>query len=114
MKKSYGEPFSEYVIIPINGWYKENVNRTKSHLLATEVDIQINMFSSSMMHWICGEIDITHIVIVNDSSGLHRTLQFLQQLTNPTRLSDGEGNNSIFSLIADVGDGGLTPRRPCY
>ena len=84
----------------------ENPNMVKGNLLSHEVNIELNMLHTLMVHWVGGEVDHTNIIAVDKSGLVNITQQLLEQLTDPRAF----GHDPILCLGAGAGDRGLSLR----
>jgi hypothetical protein len=75
-----------------------NPKFAESHLLAHEVNVQLNVFRSSMMNWIGRHIHCRYIVTEDHCSLGERRAEFVEELPQPDAVSDGISNSTIFSL----------------
>jgi hypothetical protein len=54
----------------------KNSNLSQSHVLADEVNINLNMLRASMVDRICCHIDSAHVVTVNNRGQSERNMKF--------------------------------------
>ena len=58
----------------------QHPNFAKRYPLAYEVDVNLDVLCSSMLHWIRGHVNSGHIVTINQCSGAKRSMEFLKKL----------------------------------
>ena len=88
----------------------KNPNTAKGNLLAHEVNIELNMLRTAMVHRVGGKVDRADVITVDKSSFMNITKQLLEQLTEPRALSHGISHGAILCLGAGAGDRGLPLR----
>ena len=88
----------------------ENANTAKGNLLSHEVNIELNMLHTSMVHRVGGEVDRADIIAVDKSGLVNITKQLLEQLTYPRALGHGVSHGAILCLGTRAGDRGLPLR----
>ena len=71
---------------------------TESNLLAYEVDVQLNVLSSSMMNRIGGHVDSRHVVTENNRGFGKGTVELAKQLSELDAIGDSVGHRTIFRL----------------
>ena len=59
----------------------ENPNTAKGNLLAHEVNIELYMLRTAMVHQVGGKVDRADVIAVDKSSFMNLTKQLLEQLT---------------------------------
>jgi hypothetical protein len=85
----------------------EHPNLSQSNLLADKVNVDLNMLRATMMNWICGHIDSTDIVTVDNRRRRYGCMKLLKQLAKPTSLSHSVRNSTILSLRTRTRDRSL-------
>ena len=75
----------------------------KGNLLAHEVNIELNMLRTSMVHRVGEKLDRAGVIAVDKSGLVNITKQLLEQLTYPRAF----GHGTILCLSAGAGDRGL-------
>ena len=55
----------------------KNTNFAESHLLANEVDVDLNVLGTAVMNWVGYHVDSADIVAIDDSGDSQRNMQFL-------------------------------------
>ena len=88
----------------------ENPNTAKGNLLAHEVNIELNMLHTSMVHQVGGKLDHADVIEVDKSGLVNITKQLLEQLTYPRALGHDISHDMILFLGAGAGDRGLPLR----
>src|SRR5438105_12904608 len=88
------------------------MNVAERHLLADEVDVDFNVLHAPVLNWVRRQVDGTHIVAINHSSGGKGNEEFLEKLAQPAALSNDMGDGSVFGLGVGARDGRLSLRRP--
>jgi hypothetical protein len=82
----------------------EDAHLSDGDFLADKVNVDLYMLRSSVMNEIRCYVDIAHVVAVDDCHGMKRLMKLLEQLSYPSALSHGMGNNTILLLGARVRD----------
>ena len=88
----------------------KNPNTAKGNMLAHEVNIDLNMLHTSMVHRVGGKVDRADVIAVDKSSFMNITKQLLEQLTEPRALRHGISHDAILCLGAGAGNRGLPLR----
>ena len=78
----------------------KNSELPQGDLLTDEVDVNLDVLRATMMDWVGGHIDSTHIVAVDYRGERNRNVQLLEELTQPAALSHSVSHNTILSLCA--------------
>ena len=85
----------------------EDANLPQGHLLANEVDVDLDMLGATVVDRISSHIDGANVVAVDHCSQGNRDVKFLKELPNPAAFGDDMCNSPVFGLRAGVGDHGL-------
>ena len=85
----------------------EDANLPQGHLLANEVDVDLDMLGATVLDRISSHVDGANIVAVDHCSQGNRDVKFLKELPHPATFGYNMGNSPIFGLYARVGDRGL-------
>jgi hypothetical protein len=62
--------------------------------------IKFDVLGTPMLDWVGREINIAHVITVDNRSAVKRTPELLQKITEPTSLGNSSGNSTVFSLSA--------------
>jgi hypothetical protein len=92
----------------MGGRNMKNSNLPQGHLLADEVDVNLDMLRAPMMDRVGCHIDSTDVVTVDNGGVVQRDMELLEKLAQPATLGDGMGDSAILSLGARPGHRGLT------
>jgi hypothetical protein len=76
----------------------QHPNLAKRHLLANEVDVDLDMLGAAMLDWIRGHVYGRNIVTINQSSRTKRSMKLLENLPYPTALGNSMSHSPIFGL----------------
>jgi len=85
----------------------EDANLPQGHLLANEVDVDLDMLGATVVDRISSHVDGENVVAVDDYSQGNRDVKFLKELPHPAAFGDDMCNSPVFSLSPGVGDHGL-------
>ena len=85
----------------------EDANLPQGHLLANEVDVNLNMLGATVVDRISSHVDGANIVAVDHCSQGNRDVKFLKKLPHPAAFGDDMCNSPVFGLRARAGDQGL-------
>ena len=86
----------------------KDANSSTGDPFADEVKIDLDMFRALVLDGVGGEVDGADVVAEDQGARGQWTVELLEQLTKPGRLSHGP----ILGLGAGAGDNWLTLRRP--
>ena len=89
----------------------KNANRSTGDPFADEVKIDLNMFHALVLDGVGGEVDGADVVAEDQGARCQRTVELLEQLTEPGRLSHAVCHGAVLGLGAGVGDNRLALRR---
>jgi hypothetical protein len=90
----------------------KNPYLSERHLLANEVDVDLDMLRTSMLYRIAGHVYSADIVTEDNSRGAKRSMKLIKKLSKPTALSHGVSHSTIFRLGARTRNRGLACGRP--
>ena len=76
----------------------QSTNLPESHLLANEVNVELNMLRTAMVDGVGGEVDGGDVVTVDDRGLGDHTKQLLEKMTEPRALSNGVSHCPILRL----------------
>jgi hypothetical protein len=76
----------------------KNPYLSERHLLANEVDVDLDMLRTSMLYRIAGHVYSADIVTEDNSRGAKRLMKLIKKLSKPTALSHGVSHSTIFRL----------------
>ena len=71
----------------------KNSELPQGDLLTNEVDVNLDVLRATMMDWVGGHIDSTHIVAVDYRGERNRDVQLLEELTQTAALSHSVSHN---------------------
>jgi hypothetical protein len=81
----------------------EDPKLSQCHLLADEVNVDLDMLRAPMVNWIRCHVDGTHVVTEDNRGRGEGTWSRLQQLADPTALGDSASKSPILRLSARPG-----------
>ena len=90
----------------------KNTNFAKSHLLADEVDVDLDVLGTAVVDRVGCYVDSADVVAVDDCSNLQRNMEFLKKLPQPAALGDNVSNRPVLGLRIGLGYRGLSFGRP--
>jgi hypothetical protein len=90
----------------------EDTDLTDGNLLSDKMRVNLHMLGVLMLNGIGGEVHDTDIIAVDKCAPRRRSLELVEQLTQPGGLSHAVGNGTILGLNARAGDDGLPLGRP--
>ena len=90
----------------------KNMNFAKSHLLADEVDVDLDVLGTTVVDRVGCHVDSADVVAVDDCSNLQRDMEFLKKLPQPAALGDDVSNRPVLGLRTEPGYRGLPFGRP--
>ena len=90
----------------------KNTNFAESHLLANEVDVDLNVLGTAVVDRVGSHVDGADIVAVDHGSHLQRDMKFLKELAQPATLGDHMSNSPVLGLRTGPGHRGLSFGRP--
>ena len=85
----------------------KNPNLTERHLLANEVNVNLDMLRAAMLNRVACHVNSTDIITEDNSRGRERTLKLKKKLSKPAALSHGMSHGSVLSLGTGAGHRGL-------
>ena len=77
-----------------------------------EVQVDLHVLRSLMLHDIGGEVDRTDVVAVDESGALKGTAELVEELAQPGGLCHAVGHGTVLGLSAGARDDGLTLSGP--
>jgi hypothetical protein len=90
----------------------EDSNLSQGYLLTDKVNVNLYVFSATMMHRIGSHVDSTDIVAINNSGLGKWNVKLLEELTKPAALSNYMSNSTILCLSTGARDRRLSLGRP--
>lgn len=78
------------------------------HLFPDEVDIQLHMFSTTMMNWILGQVNGGDVVTVHKRGFVELDVKFAEKVTEPTTFSSRVRHTTVLSLGTGARHDGLS------
>ena len=85
----------------------KNTNFAKSHLLADEVDVDLDVLGTMVVDCVGCHVDSANIVAVDNCGNLQRNVELLKKLPQPAALGDNMSNRSVLGLRTRPGHFGL-------
>jgi hypothetical protein len=73
----------------------KNTNFTKLNLVSDKMNVHFNVLCASVLNGIGGQVDCRNIITVDHSGLVDGPVEFLQNLTDPTRLGNNMSNNTV-------------------
>ena len=86
----------------------KNTNFAESHLLANEVDVDLNVLGPAVVDRVGSHVDSAHIIAVDHGSHLQRNMKFLKELAQLATLGDHMSNSPVLGLRTGPGHRGLS------
>ena len=108
----YREALGHDVSELMSGGNMKDPDLSKRHLLADEVNVDLDVFCAPVVNRVCRHVDGTHVVTIDNGGGSEGNMELLKQLADPAALSDSMGDRTVLGLGAGSGHCGLTFRRP--
>ena len=90
----------------------KNTNFAESHLLANEVDVDLNVLGTAVVDQVGSHVDGADVVAVDHGSHLQRDMEFLNELAQPATFGDHMSDSPVLSLRTGPGHRGLPFGRP--
>ena len=90
----------------------KNTDFAQGHLLADEVDVDLNVFGTAVMDRVGCHVDSANIVAVDNCSNLQRDVELLKKLPQPAALGGNVSNRPVLGLRTGPGHRGLSLGRP--
>jgi hypothetical protein len=84
------------------------VNITNGNVFLDEVKVNFNMLYTLVLDGVGWEVDVADIVTVDESVLQQRSIELLQELSEPTCFNHAIDNDAILNLGARAGDNVLT------
>jgi hypothetical protein len=85
----------------------EDTDLTDDDLLSDKMKINLHMFRALMLNGVGGEVHDADIVAVDESAPRWRSLELMQELTQPGCLGHTIGHSAVLSFCAGAGDNSL-------
>jgi hypothetical protein len=85
---------------------------TNDNLLSNEIKINLHMLCMLMLNGVGGEVYGADVVTVDKGAPRRRSLELVEQLSQPSGLSHAVGNGTILGLSAGAVDDGLLLGQP--
>jgi hypothetical protein len=105
----YREALGHDVSKLVSGGNMKNLDLSKRHLLANEVNVNLYVLRVSVVvNRVGRHVDGTHVVTVDNGGGGESNMKLLKQLADPVALGDGVGDHTVLGLSAGPGDSGLS------
>ena len=85
---------------------------SESHTIANEVQVDLHMLGTLVLYRVGGEVHSAHIITIYKCGARGRSMEFLQQLAQPTGLRHTVRDRPVLCLGTGTGYGVLPLRRP--
>ena len=92
----------------------KNTNFAKSHLLADEVDVDLDVLGTMVVDCVGCHVDSANIVAVDNCGNLQRNVELLKKLPQLAALGDNMSNRLVLGLRTGPGYRGLPFGRPVH
>ena len=86
----------------------KNTDFTQGHLLADEVDVDLNVLGTAVVDRVGSHVDSANVVAVDHGSHLQRNMKFLKELAQLATLGDHMSNSPVLGLRTGPGHRGLS------
>jgi hypothetical protein len=90
----------------------EDADLVDGNLLSDKMKINLHMLGALMLNGVGGEVHGVDVVAVDKGASIRRSLELVEQLSQPSGLSHAVGNGTILGLSARAGDDGLPLGQP--
>uniref|UniRef100_A0A8R7PFY3 Uncharacterized protein n=1 Tax=Triticum urartu TaxID=4572 RepID=A0A8R7PFY3_TRIUA len=91
----------------LRGQHVKNPDLTERHLLANEVDVDLDVLRSAMLDRVTCHVNSTDVITKDNGRGRKRTLKLKKKLSKPAALSHGMSHGSVLNLGTGAGHRGL-------
>ena len=78
------------------------------NLLSNKVKINLNVLCALMLDWVGGHVGSTNVVTIHKCGPTQRGMKLLEELAQPSSLSNTIGHDAVLSLGTGPGDSILT------
>jgi hypothetical protein len=92
----------------------QDADITDGNAFPDEVEVDLDMLCALVLNGVGGEVDGADIVAVDKSALRQRSMELLEELSEPTSFSYAVGHSAILSLDARAGDDVLALGGPRY
>jgi hypothetical protein len=82
----------------------QDADITDGNAFPNEVEVDLNILRTLMLNGVGGEVDGTDVVTIDESVVWQRSMEHLNELSEPTSFSHVVGHGAILSLGARLGD----------
>jgi hypothetical protein len=86
----------------------EGTDLTDGSLLSDKMKINLHMLRALMLNGVGGEVHGANVVAVDESAPRRRSLELMQELTQPGCLSHTIGHGVVLGFRIGAGDDGLS------
>lgn len=76
-----------------------NFNLTNNNFFSYEMYVELDMLCSLMFDWICGQVNITYIVTVDNGSLCDLEMKLEHEISQPTQFYSSETHRSLYILV---------------
>ena len=82
----------------------QHTDLTHGNTIANEVEIDLDVFGTPMLYWVCGHVDGADVVAEDDRRRRRWSMKLLEKLPKPTRLSHGVSHGAVLGFSARARD----------
>jgi hypothetical protein len=90
----------------------EYTDLTDGNSLSDKMKINIHMFGALMLNGVGGEVHGADVIAVDESATRRRTLELMEQLTQPSGLSHAVGDGAVLDFRAEPRDDRMSLSQP--
>jgi hypothetical protein len=112
IEELYREALGHDVRELVSGGNVKNPDLSKRHLLANEVNVDLDMLRASVVDRVGRHVDGADVVTIDNGGGGEWNMELLKKLADPAALGDNVSNCAVLGLSAGPGHCGLALRRP--
>jgi hypothetical protein len=78
--------------------YVQDADITDGNMFPNEVEVDLDMLYTLVLNGVAGEVDSANIITVDESALWQRSIELLEELSEPTSFSHAVGHGVILSL----------------
>ena len=90
----------------------KNANSSTGDPFADEVKVDLDMLRALVLDGVGGDVEGADVVAEDQGARGQWTVEHVEELTEPSRLSHAVGHDAVLGLGAGAGDNRLALRRP--
>jgi hypothetical protein len=90
----------------------KNAELSHCNLFSDEVDVELDVLGSTMMHGVLRHVDGRHIVAVRNGGFGNVDVELVEEMPDPGALGDGVRDSAVLGLGAGAGHRRLALGRP--